>query len=81
MFDLGAMLLASPTSRHEAGDDLAVVAAVEVEIVVGGQNDGIGGNFGHADQASVGQAHWHVGVFVHEIEHRNELRLKFEGKP
>jgi hypothetical protein len=45
---------------------LAAVAAINSEICIGGQDDGISERFGHANEASVGEAHGDVGVFLHE---------------
>src|SRR5260370_26944500 len=41
---------------------LATMAAVDPEILVGRQNDGISKRFGHANQACVGEAHRNVPV-------------------
>jgi hypothetical protein len=42
---------------------LPIVAAVNSKILVGCQNDGIGKRFGHANKASIGEAHGNVGYF------------------
>jgi hypothetical protein len=39
---------------------LAAMAAVDPEILVGRQDDGISKRFGHANQARVGEAHRNV---------------------
>jgi hypothetical protein len=43
------------------------VAAVDSEILVGRQDDGIGKRFGHTNEASIGEAHGNVGVFFNQL--------------
>jgi hypothetical protein len=53
-------------SRQETRDDPAAVPAIDKKITVSGYDYGVGLNFGHADEASIGQAHRHIGIFVHQ---------------
>jgi hypothetical protein len=46
---------------------LAVVATVNSEILVGREDDGIGKRFGHANEASIGEAHGNVGIFLDQL--------------
>ena len=56
------------------------MTAVDAEVGVGGENDGISKRFGHAHQARVGEAHWHVGILVQELQHRLELVAEVEAR-
>jgi hypothetical protein len=50
---------------QQTGDHLPAVSSVKTEVRVRGQHDRVGQSFGHPHQASIGQAHWQIGVFVH----------------
>ena len=43
------------------------MATVNSEILVGSEDDGIGKRFGHANEASIGEAHGNVGVFLDQL--------------
>ena len=68
-------------SGHSRGNDPAAEAAGDFEIGVGGEKEWIGQNFRETDQTGVGDAHWNVGVFVQEIEDRDEGFLMERGNP
>ncbi len=46
---------------------MAAVATVNSEISVCGEDDGIGKCFGHANQASIGEAHGNVGILLDQL--------------
>jgi hypothetical protein len=46
---------------------LAAVATINAEVLVGRQNYGIRKCFGHANEASIGEAHGNVGVFLDQL--------------
>ena len=52
--------------RHTR-NHLSTVATVNSEILVGRQDDGVGKCFGHANEASIGEAHGNVGVFLDQL--------------
>jgi len=45
------------------------VTTVNAEILVGCQDNAIGKRFGHAHEASIGETHGNVGVFLHKLKH------------
>jgi hypothetical protein len=53
--------------------------AVDPEILVGRQNDGIGKRFGHANQACIGRAHRNVRVLFDHFHNGLYAVGKFEG--
>jgi len=55
------------------------VPTVNPEIVVGRQDDGISKRFGHANEASIGEAHWNVGILLDELHDWLDVCGKFEG--
>jgi len=57
------------------------VAAVNLEIRVGGEKEGIGQNFSEADQTGVGDAHRDIGELVQEIEDGLEALLMERENP
>ena len=48
---------------------MTAVAAVNAEIGIRGQDDGVGERLGHAHEASIGEAHRHVRVLLNEPHH------------
>jgi hypothetical protein len=50
-----------------------------LEIFVGREDDGIGKRFGHADEASIGEAHWDVRVFLDQLHDWLYVLGKREG--
>src|SRR5207244_4572680 len=58
------MSLRQRSFRRHTRNYLATMAAVDPEILVGRQNDGISKRFGHANQACVGEAHRNVRVLL-----------------
>jgi hypothetical protein len=55
------------------------VATVNSEILVGRQDDGVGKRFGHANEASIGEAHGNVGVFLDQFGNWLYVQRKLEG--
>ena len=45
---------------------MPAVAAVDAEVGVRGEEEGVGEDFGYPDDAGVGEAHGDIGVFFHE---------------
>src|SRR5437667_12631846 len=65
--------------RLHKRDYLATMAAVDPEILVSRQNDGISKRFGHANQACVGEAHRNVRVLLDQSHNGLHAVGKFEG--
>jgi hypothetical protein len=55
------------------------VATVNSEILVGRQDDRVGKRFGHANEASIGEAHGNAGVFLDQLRNRLYVLGKLEG--
>jgi hypothetical protein len=55
------------------------VATVNSKILVGRQDDGVGKRFRHANEASIGEAHGKVGVFLDQLRNRLYVPRKLEG--
>ncbi len=55
-------------SRHPGRDDVAVEAVVNREIGVGGDEVGVGDEFGEAYDSGVGEAHGDIGILVEKME-------------
>jgi hypothetical protein len=55
------------------------VATVNSEILVGREDDGIGKRFGHANEASIGEAHGNVGIFLDQLHDWLYVLGKCEG--
>lgn len=55
------------------------MAAVETEIAVGGEDDGVGERLGHADEASIGEAHGNIGIFFDEAGNGLDVVGEIEG--
>ena len=53
--------------RTDQRQRLALVAAIDAEIGVEGEDRGFGPEFGHADEAGVGEGHGDAGVAGHEF--------------
>jgi hypothetical protein len=58
---------------------LTAVATVSSEILVGSEDDGIGKRFGHANEASIGEAHGNVGVLFDQFHDWLDVLGKCEG--
>jgi hypothetical protein len=58
---------------------LTAVATVNSEILVGSEDDGIGKRFGHANEASIGEAHGNVGVLLDQLHDWLQVLGKCEG--
>jgi hypothetical protein len=46
------------------------MATVNSKILVGSEDDGIGERFGHANEASIGEAHRNVRILLDQPENR-----------
>jgi hypothetical protein len=57
---------ASSLGGH-TGNHLAAAATVNSEILVGRKDAGIGKGFGPANEASIGEAHGHVGILPYQL--------------
>jgi len=58
---------------------LAAVATVNSEILVGREDDGIVKRFGHANEASIGEAHGNVGILLDQLHDWLHVLGKREG--
>jgi hypothetical protein len=58
---------------------LAAVATVNSETLVGREHDGIGKRFGHANEASNGEAHGNVGILLDQLQDWLHVLGKWEG--
>ncbi len=64
------------------------MSAIDAEIAICREEDGIGVGLGHADEAGVGKAHRHVRILLHEsqdgllllTEHKGRQQLTTEEK-
>jgi hypothetical protein len=65
--------------RGHTGNHPAAVATVNAEILVGCQDKAIGERFGHAHEASIGETHGNVGVFLHKLQDWLQVLGDFEG--
>ena len=59
---------------------MPAMAAIDPEIGVSGEENGIGHGLRHPDQTGIGQAHRHAGVLLHQLENRLEVLREFEGE-
>jgi hypothetical protein len=55
------------------------VATVNAEILVGREDDGIGKRFGHANEASIGEAHGNAGILLDQLHDWLYVLSKCEG--
>jgi len=55
--------------RRHAWNNVPAVATVKAKIGVGREDDGIGECLSHTHKARVGEAHGHVCVLLHELQH------------
>jgi hypothetical protein len=65
--------------RQQAGNDLTILATIDAEIPIGGQDQGIRENLRHSDETCIGQTHWYVRVLLHESKHGIGISAKIEG--
>src|ERR1700730_3644326 len=68
-----------PLFGRHTRNHLPTVAAVNSEILVGRQDDWVGKRFGHANEASIGEAHGNVGVFLDQLRNGLDVLGKLEG--
>jgi hypothetical protein len=66
--------LATALSRRDCRDDLAAIAPIDPEVAIESEDDTLLIEFGHSDQASIGQRHRHVGELLHQRAERVDLR-------
>jgi hypothetical protein len=64
---------------YYARDDVSAVAPIDSEISIGREQDGIRQRLGHAHEAGVGEAHGHVCVLLHELQHGLQVIRQLEG--
>jgi hypothetical protein len=57
------------------------VSTVDSKILVGRENDGIGKHFGHANEASVGEAHRNVGILLDQSDDWFHVEVGFPEIP
>src|SRR6266852_4717702 len=55
------------------------MAAIDSEILVCRQNDGISENFRHANKAGISEAHGNIGIFFDQLRDGLEVFGKLEG--
>ena len=58
----------------------ALVAAIDAEVGVEGEDGGFGPEFGHADEAGVGEGHGDVGVAGHQFMNERVMVADGEGQ-
>ncbi len=68
-----------PSFGRHTRNHLSTVATVNTEILVGRQDDGVGKRFGHTNEASIGEAHGNIGVFLDQLRNRLYVLGKLEG--
>ena len=68
-----------PSFGRHTRNHLSTVATVNSEILVGRQDDGVGKRFGHANEASIGEAHGNVGRKAGKREIGTLVELKYEN--
>src|SRR5213079_491042 len=71
---------APPVFRHDRGNGVTAVLAIQPEVPVEGENAAVRVRFGHADEAGVGERHRHAGVTGHQPD-RAHVVLELEGDP
>src|SRR5438477_3233010 len=54
--------------RHDTRNCLSPEPSVNAKVGIGGQQHRVGERLGHAHEAGVGEAHWHVNIFFHQVE-------------
>ena len=73
------LTLVAVSARHYARNHVPAMAAVGAKIGIGGKEDGIGERFGHAHKAGIGEAHGHVRILLHELEHGVQVFCQIES--
>jgi len=58
---------------HHIGNNLPAMAAIDAEVGIGGKQERSGQCFGHANEARVGEAHGHIGIFLQQLQHGFQL--------
>ncbi len=69
----GEVGAARGSTWHDARHNVPAVAAVDAEVAVRGEQDGIGDNLRQPHQAGVGEAHGHVGIFPQQRQNRPQV--------
>jgi hypothetical protein len=61
------------------------MTAINAEVLVGREDDGIRKSFGHTNEASIGETHGDVGIFINQLDDRvhvfGQLKGNDEGTP
>jgi hypothetical protein len=55
------------------------VATIHSKVLVGCENYGVGKRFGHANEASIGEAHRNVRILLNQPHNRLHVLSKLEG--
>ena len=58
---------------------MTTVAAIDAEIGIGGEDDGVGQGFAHPHEAGIGKTHGDVGVLLHKIQDPVQLIGEVKG--
>lgn len=54
------------------------MTAIDAEVGISGQYNGIGKCFGHAHETGIGETHGHVSVFLQQLQHGFYVIVKSE---
>jgi hypothetical protein len=54
------------------------MTAIDTEVRVSGEYEGIGQCFGHTHEAGVGEAHGHIGIFLQQLQHSFQVIVQVE---
>jgi hypothetical protein len=60
-------------ARKNTRNNLPAVAAIDSEIGIGGEKDGVGECFRHAHQTGIRETHGYIGKFLNEDEHSLQI--------
>lgn len=80
-FVLGQRFTAGATvasGRHEGGNNLAAVPAVQTKVGIRRQDERVGERFGHAYEAGMREARGYVRVFLSELQHSLQVVAEIE---
>jgi hypothetical protein len=66
--------------RDQHTNLLAFVSAVDVEIMIQGEDYAIGYKLGHSNETSVGQGHRYIGVTLNQGRDGREVLLEIESQ-
>ena len=54
------------------------MAAIDAEVSIGGKQERFGQCFGHPNEAGVGEAHGHIGIFLQQLQHGFQIIVLIE---